>query len=232
MSHDRGCPCGRESHEYEDCDKADCPHRTDTVAVGAPVLDMSRVLHNIVQSRAGGATQRCHGIRHLGSYSNAEHTWGVLLLLQHLYPDHFPVVAPYALTHDVPEYIWGDVPAPSMRYIPGLREQLGRYEDALNAELGNHPEGVLERMDPERFRILKSCDRLELWFWCREQLLMGNRFAGECLVELERYFEGGALEARADGLWRHARVLDGTSALLPSQAGVAERIVNKLEAER
>lgn len=27
MSHDRGCPCGREKYEYDECPKYDCPHR-------------------------------------------------------------------------------------------------------------------------------------------------------------------------------------------------------------
>lgn len=29
MSHDRGCPCGREKYEYRDCDRADCVHRNE-----------------------------------------------------------------------------------------------------------------------------------------------------------------------------------------------------------
>ncbi len=176
----------------------------------------------IRQTRAGGAVQRCHGMRHNGSYSNAEHTWGVLVLLQHLYPDQFAEIAPYALAHDVPEFIFGDIPAPTMRYVPGLRNQLGRYEDALNRELGNKPEGELSG---EAHAILKSCDRLELWFWCREQLAAGNFFAREFLDELERYLTSGGLHETADLWWRATRNMS----VVPRQAGVAERIVSKVE---
>lgn len=180
---------------------------------------------NIVQSRAGGAVQRCHGIRHIGSYSNAEHTWGVLLLLWHIHPEHFGAVAPFALSHDVPEFIFGDVPAPTMRYVPGLREQLGEYEDFLNASYGNMPEGSLQELDPEGFAALKDCDRLDLWFWCVEQRALGNMFAYECQKELERYFEQGGLTARAMEVYHAAQKVP----LLPAQAGVAEAIVGEVK---
>lgn len=30
MSHDRGCPCGREKYEYDDCTRKDCDRRSTT----------------------------------------------------------------------------------------------------------------------------------------------------------------------------------------------------------
>jgi hypothetical protein len=33
MSHDRGCPCGRESDEYDTCPKDDCYKRTRTMTM-------------------------------------------------------------------------------------------------------------------------------------------------------------------------------------------------------
>jgi len=36
MSHDRGCPCGRERYEYDDCDRPDCykkPNKQETVSI-------------------------------------------------------------------------------------------------------------------------------------------------------------------------------------------------------
>ena len=33
MSHDRGCPCGRESYEYDTCPKEDCYKRTRTMTM-------------------------------------------------------------------------------------------------------------------------------------------------------------------------------------------------------
>lgn len=50
MSHDRGCPCGKEKYEYDDCTKADCVHK-----VKAP---RSRTLHeNVV---AAAITKACY----------------------------------------------------------------------------------------------------------------------------------------------------------------------------
>lgn len=39
----------------------------------------------ILNARAGGAVQRCHTIRHHGEYTNAQHQWGVAMLLWYLY---------------------------------------------------------------------------------------------------------------------------------------------------
>jgi hypothetical protein len=192
--------------------------------------DFKRLLSDIVQTRAGGAVERCHGIRHQGSYSNAAHTWGVLVLLQKLYPEDFAIIAPYALYHDVPEFVFGDVPAPTMRHVPGLREQLGEYEDALNIEVGGFPEGALASMDPVRFKRFKACDRLDLWLWCMEQELAGNLFARECRLELQRYLATpGALDERAAALYDHMTMASGREDFLPRQAGVAERIVKQVE---
>jgi hypothetical protein len=30
VSHDRGCPCGREKYEYEDCTRTDCFKKVET----------------------------------------------------------------------------------------------------------------------------------------------------------------------------------------------------------
>ena len=50
-------------------------------------------LERITAIRTGGGVERCHGVRHQGSYSNAAHTWGVLVLLQVLWPNDFPRLA-------------------------------------------------------------------------------------------------------------------------------------------
>jgi hypothetical protein len=44
----------------------------------------------VIQSRSGGRVERCHGLPHHGTYSNASHQWGVAMLMHYLWPDDFP----------------------------------------------------------------------------------------------------------------------------------------------
>lgn len=143
-------------------------------------------LRRIVQTRAGGRTERCHGIPHQGSYSNASHQWGVAMLMYILWPADFPRLGPICLTHDNPEAWLGDIPATTKRYASGVREVLAPLEDRIQRSLGCPEEGALEPDDQEKFR---SCDHLELYIWGLEQLLQGNMFVREMVYELENFFK-------------------------------------------
>lgn len=171
-------------------------------------------------ARAGGRVERGHGITHQGSYSNAAHQWGVAMLMLQLFPEDFPRLASYCLTHDVPEAWFGDVPATTMRYVPGLREQLGVYEAATNRSLGLPPEQELGEEDHLK---LKCCDRLELYLWCMEQRMLGNRFVEEILKELEYFFSIAPLHPVAATFLENAKsqYVDP-----PQQGGVVREIVD------
>lgn len=173
--------------------------------------------YNITQARVGGRVERAHGIPHHGSYSNAAHTWGVLLLMYYLWPLDFPRLAAVTMAHDVPEAWFGDVPAPTMRYVPGLKDTANLIETSLNQAIGLPAEADLEASD---FAKLKACDRLELYIWCREQELLGNQFANETRVELARFFAETPLPAEAQALYLEMEA----SVLLPRQAGVMKAL--------
>lgn len=157
---------------------------------------------NIRRARAGGMVQRCHGIPHLGDYSNARHQWGVAILMHYLWPADFPRLALHCLTHDVPEYWVGDLPSPTLRYTPGLRQQIAPFENKLLEWCGLPREDTLSEEDHNK---LKACDRLELYIWCLEQLATGNQYVSDCKKELDRYFSEVGLEGPARELLRHIR---------------------------
>ncbi len=46
MSHDRGCPCGRESYEYEDCKEASCFKRTTKMRDALVFIGRFQPFHN------------------------------------------------------------------------------------------------------------------------------------------------------------------------------------------
>lgn len=174
---------------------------------------MPEIAKAVIQSRSGGKVERCHGLPHHGTYSNAAHQWGVALLMHYLWPDDFPRLALACLTHDVPEAWVGDIPAPTCRYAPGLKDTLNTVEGNINKSLLLPAEHELA---PDDYAKLKCCDRLEFWLWCVEQELYGNLFAKEGRKEIERYFFEVPLLPEAQRLWEELRAQD----CLPIQAGV------------
>jgi 5'-deoxynucleotidase YfbR-like HD superfamily hydrolase len=179
----------------------------------------NRVINNLLQHRAGGAVQRCHTVRHLGSYSVAEHSWGVAMLLLHLYPDH-PNLLKYALVHDIPESLTGDVPSPA--------KSADLDQEVLeNTILTRFDLPCLKDMTDDERVILNSCDRLELWIWAVEQLAMGNLFAKEITQNIENaIFAGRPLEARAQTYWAtlYADTIDGADGIIANRIGLLNSV--------
>lgn len=183
---------------------------------------------NIVQSRSGGRVERCHGLAHQGSYSNAMHQWGVAMLMWYIWPEDFPRLALHCLTHDVPEAWVGDIPAPTMRYVPGVKDSLSKIETNLNRAIGLPSEFELS---PDDYAKLKACDRLEFWLWSMEQVhLLGNRFAAEGLTEVERFFTEVKLPERADWTFKFLKLKHSNdrNGLLPTQAGTMQRAAQEV----
>lgn len=158
--------------------------------------------YQIIGARAGGKVERCHGIPHIGSYSNAAHSWGVAMLMQQIWPADFPRLAAACLNHDVPEAWAGDIPAPVMRYVPGVKEALAVIEDRLLERVGLP--GLIG-MDPEDYRKLKACDWLEFWLWCRDQSALGNKFAEQGQLEIEAYMDKQGLPEPAQEIYDKLR---------------------------
>lgn len=136
--------------------------------------------------RHGGRVERAHGVPHHGSYSNASHSWGVAMIMWLIWPQHFPRLALQCLAHDCPEGQVGDIPAPTLRYNPDIRKMLEPLERLVAAGLGVPSEHDLSEED---HRMLKICDRLELFAWAKEQEEMGNKAIAPLILELEYYLE-------------------------------------------
>lgn len=186
------------------------------------MTDYNLLVRNVVASRLGGMVERCHGIPHHGTYSNAQHQWGVAMLYLYLWPNdpQLSLALTYCLVHDVPEAWVGDVPAPTMRYVPWLKDTLGRMEDDLLERFGLPR---LADMPKDMYERYKACDRLELFMWCYEQAEMGNRFAEECRVELVRYLEEANMPAEARAFMEEYR----SAKKIAPQAGVMKELCEK-----
>lgn len=157
------------------------------------------ILERIRRIRLGGAVERCHTVRHVGSYSVAAHTWGVLVLLYVLWPEDFARLSPYVLFHDVPEGWVGDVPANVKADNLLVKSEFSNMESNILASLNLPDEAMLSNEDKAK---LKACDHLELYFWVDEQSKLGNMYAVAVSNTLKGFFRKRALPAPADQLYK------------------------------
>lgn len=119
--------------------------------------------------REAGYVERCHGMRKIGHYSVAEHTYGVVSLLLLLHPGPSLRLIRAAQWHDSAERWTGDIPSPAKWAHAGLAQG----DSELELDVLNHI-GIKEHLDEEEECWLRACDMLEFWLWMQEQLHMGN----------------------------------------------------------
>lgn len=126
--------------------------------------------------RRGGDTERYHTERRNSPNTVGHHSFNVAWLTALLTPGlgaaeraHLTMAA---LAHDLAEHITGDIPAPTKRAVPGLREAVGNMEAQLMAPLGFVWEAQLR---PELLRVLKLADAMEGALYCIDEAALGNR---------------------------------------------------------
>lgn len=186
---------------------------------------MQKLVDNVIQQRLGGKVERCHNIPHHGSYSVAAHTWGCAMLLLALWPEDTELL-PYVLSHDVAEGWVGDVPAPTCRHVPGVRDSLGKVEARILRSVGlPDPYDALE---PDDLAKVKAVDRLEFVIWCYEQVHLGNLYVMEALGEMDRLLtvESPLPEpAMKFYVQLKRRFMTSPTGILPKQVGVVRDAV-------
>tara|TARA_R100001460_G_scaffold2321_3_gene7621 strand:+ start:12189 stop:12737 length:549 start_codon:yes stop_codon:yes gene_type:complete len=104
----------------------------------------------------------------------AAHTWGVVMILLDLFPDVSRDAIIFALRHDVPEVVTGDIPANVKWDNAELEEALEKREKEFLEAMGwKTKHAGVPSWDRESLYI-KIADRVELLFFCLEQMYMGN----------------------------------------------------------
>lgn len=182
---------------------------------------MSDALSRIVAIRLGGKVERCHTIPHVGSYSVAAHSWGAAMLLREFWPEEFPHLVGFMLSHDVPEAWIGDLPSPLLASL-GLDSRVS-IEFAEDRILDHLHLPSLESVPQEDWAKIKACDRIELLLWCMEQeFVLGNLYVRECRRRLLEFIVENPPPEPARSFVEELRWRD-PSALLPRQAGVVEK---------
>lgn len=105
-----------------------------------------------------GKVMRYHAQPDVPCQSNAEHMWGVAVLMLKFYPDCDKDMLAAALTHDCGEADVGDIPSPTKNKVPQIRKLIKELEHEALDKLGLNYEGGLIQHE---VTALKICDVLE-----------------------------------------------------------------------
>lgn len=119
----------------------------------------------------GGAVKRFHTWPIVGQQTVAEHSWGVLAVIDWLYEDASAKLLRAAIHHDVSEFWTGDVPFQVKRLKPEIKTALIDMEEHHCAALN-----IIDMdLDEEDRRRLKVADYVECMFFCIAQKNLGNQ---------------------------------------------------------
>ena len=132
-------------------------------------------VERIYNTRMAGRIRRLHIRPMNGEEQNvAAHTWGVTMILLDLFPDVSRDAIIFTLRHDVPEVVTGDIPANVKWDNPGLEDALEKREREFLSAMGWKTEHTGVPSWNRENLYIKIADRIELLFFCLEQMYMGN----------------------------------------------------------
>lgn len=131
----------------------------------------------------GAAVKRYHGETTIKEQTVGAHSFGVMWLcfvLAEGKPSAQLLLA--AAAHDLAEHKIGDVPAPTKRSVPGLRDQLNKLEDEelFKASLFFH-------LNSAETRLLKMADAMEGIVYCETERYLGNVMIKRVAANFRRY---------------------------------------------
>ena len=139
----------------------------------------------IYNTRMAGRIRRLHIRPMNGEEQNvAAHTWGVTMILIDLFPDVSKDAILFTLRHDVPEVVTGDIPANVKWDNPGLEEALAEREKEFMKKMGWKSEHSGVPSYKRENLYIKIADRIELMFYCMEQMYMGNWLLADVYVNV------------------------------------------------
>lgn len=139
----------------------------------------------IYNSRMAGRIRRLHIRPMNGEEQNvAAHTWGLTMILLDLFPDISRDGLIFAIRHDVPEVVTGDIPANVKWAHPALEEALEQREKEFLQKMGWKSEHTGVPSWEYENRYIKIADRIELLFYCMEQMYLGNWLLADVYVNV------------------------------------------------
>lgn len=152
----------------------------------------------------GGWVKRYHGVPLLNEQTDAEHMFGVahlvaIMALDAPSADGVGLTVPLlmaALCSDLPEWITGDVPAPSKRSFPHEVLIIGQAAVSFRTAWNMRDNELLKQQGldweqellPQQARWLKLADAMEGCLFCIKERMQGNKYIGQrCYVHFRQY---------------------------------------------
>ncbi len=119
---------------------------------------------------ASSRVKRFHAMSTIGIQNNAEHQWGVALLVQYIHPQASKHLLLAALIHDRHEVATGDIPNSIKSTSLELKNILTKIEEDLDKTDFKFEIHLSE----EEERLLKFADIMEAFYFACEQKRLGN----------------------------------------------------------
>lgn len=91
------------------------------------------------------------------------------------------------LSHDLPEHVTGDLPSPTKRLMPGLKDALAMAEDNVFKAAG--VPNFEHDLTPEDAEVLKFCDNFAGWLKCKWEAKLGNTTLANTESRYRAYLE-------------------------------------------
>lgn len=146
-----------------------------------------------------GHVRRFHSVPTIRDNTVGHHSWGVAQLCWLLTEGKCSAnLLYYALNHDVAELVVGDVPAPTKRSAPGLKEAMDRLEDQVLTENGI----TLPDLTPDEFNTFKLADYMDGMMNCIFEKNLGNRGVIAAFNTYANYIRGHLQAFEHEGVAR------------------------------
>jgi len=121
-----------------------------------------------------GWTARLHAFPTIAVQTTGQHTWGILLLLQEIFPSKASAeLMRHIIYHDSPEYALGDMPRTAKSYSPELYALYNEVSDTIQWR----QMGPSDLTDVEK-AIFSYLDAFEFLVFCNREARMGNTIMG------------------------------------------------------
>lgn len=124
----------------------------------------------VAAMREASYVERAHTVRHLGSYTNGQHSFDMMTLAWALMPVVTRNIMLAIMFHDFPERWTGDMPAVAKHQDGEFGKRMAIIEARITKKMG----WIVELSQGERV-WLKALDKLEMFLWCNDQLALGNK---------------------------------------------------------
>lgn len=119
--------------------------------------------------RKGSKVKRWHTITNVKEQTVADHSWGVASIIIDIWPDSSTSLITFALWHDIPEFIVGDVPVTAK----WQNENLARVVEEAETQVAKEHGLYVKLTETEKLK-LAIADLLEVLWYASEEVALGN----------------------------------------------------------